>query len=92
MRVWSPLLFQIVYSHCFSVEIRAIVFPTICGLMWVLFRFGLMWLLLSRFGHDRAKNDSGIVFPHPSCEPLVLLRVCSGWPSDYVGLADLLMS
>ena len=42
--------------------------------------------LLGRFGHDRAKNDSGIGFPHPSCESLVLLRVYSGWSSDCVGV------
>ena len=71
---------------------RAIVFPMICGLMWVLFRFGLLWLLLSHFGHDRAKNDSGLGFPYPSCEVLVLLHVCSGWSSDCVGLVDLLMA
>ena len=80
--------FGLCISHCFNVEIGATVFPTICGLMWVLFCFSLMWLLLSRFGHDRVKNDSGIGFPYPNCEPLVLLRVCSGWSSYCVGLAD----
>ena len=32
---------------------------------------GCCGFLLSRFGHDRAKNDSGIDFPCPSCELLV---------------------
>ena len=43
-------------------------------------------LLLSRFGHDRAKNDSGIKFPSQICELLALLYVCSGWSSDCVGV------
>ena len=42
------------------------------------FHFGLLWLLLSRFGHDRAKNDSGIKFPSPSCVlPKLSPRFCS---------------
>ena len=60
-----------------------------CGFFFVL---GLLWLLLRHFGHDRAKNDSRIGFPHPRCELLVLLRVCSGWSSNCVGLDDLLMA
>ena len=52
-----------------------------------LFKFvGCCGFLLSRFGHDRAKNDSGIKFSRPSCELLVLLRVCSGWSSNCVGV------
>ena len=63
-------------------------------------------LLLSCFGHVRAKNKSvlsgglelcsSFVWDYPwlslpssqGCEGIVLLRVCSGWSSDYVGLAD----
>ena len=41
-------------------------------------------LLGSFFGHDRAKNDSGIVFPYPSYEVLVWLQESSGWSSDCV--------
>ena len=60
-----------------------------CGFELLL---GLLWLLLSHFGHDRAKNDSGIIFPYPSYELLIFLRVCSGWSSECVGLVDLLMA
>ena len=86
LRVGSSLPTWAVYFCCFNVEIRAAVLPMICGLMWVLVCFGLLWLLLGFFGHDRAKNDSGIDFPYPRCELLVLLRVCSGWYSDCVGM------
>ena len=40
-----------------------------CDLPYVLFFWGLLYILwatidcfVSRFGHDRAKNDSGVVF------------------------------
>ena len=66
-------------------------------------------LLLSCFGHDRAKNNSvlpgglqlwfifclglsPIVLPSSqSCEPLVLLRVCSGGSLDCAGFVGVLM-
>ena len=43
-------------------------------------------ILLSCFGHDRAKKDSRIEFPSQNCELLILLCVCSGWSLDYVGV------
>ena len=48
--------------------------------------WGCYGLLLSRFGHDRAKNDLGIEFPSQSYELLVFLCVCSGWSLDCVGV------
>ena len=43
-------------------------------------------LFWSRFGHNRAKNDSVIDFPCQAVNTLVLLRVCSGWYLDCVGV------
>ena len=62
---------------CFS----GFLLPVSLATLW-----GLYVSLLSRFGHDRAKNDSGIDFPCPSCESLVLLPICRGWSSDCVGM------
>ena len=60
-----------------------------CGFNYVLSRYGFS---LGLFGHDRAKNDSGIVFLCQGCELHVLLYVCNGWSLDCVGLVDLLMA
>ena len=60
-----------------------------CGFNYVLSRYGFS---LGLFGHDRAKNDSGIVFLCQGCELHVLLYVCNGWSSDCVRLADFLMA
>ena len=48
------------------------------------YNLGYCRLLWSRFGHDRDKNDSSIVFPCPSCEVLVWLQESSSWSLDYV--------
>ena len=46
-----------------------------CGLIH---DFGSCGFLLSRFGDDRAKNDSGIEFPSQSCVlPKLSPRFCS---------------
>ena len=39
---------------------------------------GFCGFLFSHFGHDRAKNDLGIEFPHPSCE-LLGFAACMQW-------------
>ena len=61
-------------------------FPMILVCCGFIFFLGCCGFLLGRFGHDRAKNDSGIEFPGQSCEVLILLCVCSGWSLDYVGV------
>ena len=77
--------------------------------LWMLMHPGF-GLLLSCFGHARAKNNSELscglscvssfvwdchrlsLPSSQSCEGIVLLRVCSGWFSDCVGLADWIMA
>ena len=50
----------------------AAVLLNIRGFVVVFFTFwGCCRLFWSRFGHDKAKNDSGIDFPYPSYESLV---------------------
>ena len=46
-------------------------------------------LLGIHFGHDRAKNDSGVVFLAQDVNRLYdRLHVCNGWSSDCVGSRD----
>ena len=70
------------WLHCWE---RALVFQRWLDVSTFVF-WGCCRLFWSHFGHDRAKNGSGIVFPYPSCESLVQLHVCSGWSSDCVGV------
>ena len=64
LRVESPFQLGLCISCCLNVEIKDVVFPTILWIDVGSFAFWVAVDYYESFGHDRAKNDSGIKFPN----------------------------